>query len=393
MNFKSIDMFCHVVDNFGDAGVVYRFAKEFLLAHPLCRIRVFCDDLSPLANMRPGIDSSAAYQQVGGIAYVRSTALDDILISQLGPADVVIEAFGCDIPDPYARGPLLLARVWINLEYLSAEPWVPSYHLQRSVNGTTGPQKYFFMPGFTKDTGGVIVDTAVESARPEMAARRLEYLNEFLAPFGLSEPNLCDALFGTVFTYMRGFDSLLRDLGAAASRAYLFVCGDKSKQGMDATLQRAHAVRHGDYRYLAGNVTVLYLPFIPQSRFDSLLCLSDFSLVRGEDSLVRAMLACRPFIWTAYIQDRRYHLVKVNALCNAMARYFDDEAVFKTYKELMVAMNDVGEENDNQTTNEDFGSYFRDLKKIEHAAGEMSYFMTLNCDLVKKISEFLSNIS
>jgi len=392
MTFKSIDIFCHVVDNFGDAGVVYRFAKEFLRAHPSCRIRIFCDDLLPLAMMRPGIDARAAYQYVGGIGYVRSTLLDDVLIGQLGPADVVIEAFGCDIPEPYALGPLLNARAWINLEYLSAEPWVPSYHLKKSLNVTNGPQKYFFMPGFTKDTGGVIVDTDVENARPKMAARRSEFLNEFLAPFGLSESNPRDALFGTVFTYSRGFDAVLRDLGAAAARAYLFVCGDKSKRGMEATLQRVRATRRGDDRSLVGTVTVLYLPFVSQSRFYSLLCLSDFNLVRGEDSLVRALLARKPFVWTAYIQERRYHLVKVSALCDAMAQYFDDKAVFRRYKELMVAVNEVGEESDNQTTNEDFGAFFRDLKKIEHATSEMSYFMTLNCDLVTKFSEFLSNI-
>jgi uncharacterized repeat protein (TIGR03837 family) len=249
------------------------------------------------------------------------------------------------------------------------------------------------MPGFTKETGGVIIDSDVEMTRPDMAARRLRYINEFLAPFGLSESNPADVLFGTVFTYSRGFDAFLRELGAASSRSYLFMCGDKSKRGMDATLQRIRAERHGDCRFVAGNVTVLYLPFIPQSRFDSLLCLSDFNLVRGEDSLVRAILARKPFVWSAYIQDQRYHLVKVNALCDAMAQYFDDPTVLDRYKELTATYNDVDEENDKQTTVEDFGAFFRDLKKIEHATSEMSYFMSLNCDLVKKFSEFLSNIS
>ncbi|MBN1761360.1 MAG: elongation factor P maturation arginine rhamnosyltransferase EarP [Chitinispirillaceae bacterium] len=28
MHFSSIDTFCHVIDNFGDTGTVYRFASE-----------------------------------------------------------------------------------------------------------------------------------------------------------------------------------------------------------------------------------------------------------------------------------------------------------------------------------------------------------------------------
>ena len=49
-------------------------------------------------------------------------------------ADVVIEAFGCELPpstSPRWRA-ASAAPVWLNLEYLSAEDWVADFHLRPS---------------------------------------------------------------------------------------------------------------------------------------------------------------------------------------------------------------------------------------------------------------------
>ncbi len=53
MNFGSIDIFCHIIDNFGDIGVVYRFAREFLIKNPFTVIRVFLDDLDTFSKINP----------------------------------------------------------------------------------------------------------------------------------------------------------------------------------------------------------------------------------------------------------------------------------------------------------------------------------------------------
>ncbi|HMD69001.1 MAG TPA: elongation factor P maturation arginine rhamnosyltransferase EarP, partial [Chitinivibrionales bacterium] len=346
MHYSDIDIFCHIVDNFGDAGVAYRFAHEFCLARPSCRTRLFCDDLAPLSDMCPGLDPRAALQESDCIVVVDATKLDGALISQLGPSDVVVEAFGCDIPAPYAAALLPAASAWINLEHLSAERWVDGYHCRQSMLGTGGPTKYFFMPGFTEDTGGVIVDTLMENVKRTLSGRRMELLDEFLSPFGISAPSAEGALFGVVFTYLRGFDSLLRDIQGACDRAYLFVCGEKSKTGMISTVQRMGGETLSPCRFRVGTVDILLMSFLPQHRFDTLLCLADFNLVRGEDSLVRAIFAEKPFVWNAYIQKEKLHLVKVRAFCDNFAGYFDDKAALARYRELSAAFNDAGEETD-----------------------------------------------
>ena len=47
--------------------------------------------------------------------------------------------------------------------------------------------------------------------------------------------------------------------------------------------------------------------------FDRLLWSSDFNLVRGEDSLVRAIWAGAPFVWQLYVQDDGAHGAKLDA--------------------------------------------------------------------------------
>src|SRR5690606_33234160 len=83
---------------------------------------------------------------------------------ELMPADVVIEAFGCKLPANYivamaASIKEKTGKRWINLEYLSAEPWVAGCHKLPSPHPYLPLTKYFFFPGFTTATGGLIRET------------------------------------------------------------------------------------------------------------------------------------------------------------------------------------------------------------------------------------------
>jgi len=131
------------------------------------------------------------------------------------------------------------------------------------------------------------------------------------------------------------------------------------------------------------------MPFITQPRYDALLCCADFNIVRGEESLVRAILAAKPFIWNAYLQSDKYQKVKVEALLSSMEKYFGDKEVFFNYRDLLVSFNDAETESPIQATGEQYRYFFSNLTKIEHATREMSYFLARNCDLVKRFSEFI----
>lgn len=389
MQCNSIDIFCHVVDNFGDIGFVFRFAREFHGANPDCLLRVFVDDLKTFHVINPAIDPAVSIQHHEGIEYVDTGALTADLVRKLGVADVLVEAFACHIPELVLRAAESGPRVIINLEHLSAEAWVEGYHLKPSLLPEPTLKKYFYMPGFTVATGGVIIDHRIERVKPLLAKHRFLCLKGLLAQAGFTIDGLDASLVGTVFTYERGFDTMIADLNSLQRETVLLVFGDKTRRGMMHTLERAAGRRIRENCFGNGKVRVVFMPFVTQPRYDALLCCADFNIVRGEESLVRAILAAKPFIWNAYLQSDKYQKVKVEALLSSMEKHFGDKEVFSHYRDLMLSFNDAETESPIQVTGEQYNYFFSNLTKIEHATKEMSYFLARNCDLVKRFSEFI----
>ena len=392
MRFTSIDIFCRVVDNFGDAGVVYRFAKECKRARPQCRVRVFIDDVKPLQAMVPGFDPLKTMQEIEAIAFYPWNVVTEALIEEMGTADVLVEAFACYLPEPVLEAASRRPTIIINLEHLSAEPWVEGYHLRESLMGRGMLKKYFYMPGFTKETGGVIVGAPGNPLRVGGDRERNAFFGDLLGNHGMSARDVRGALFGTVFTYLHGFDTLLADLRAIGDDVVLLVLGEKSAEGMASALKRPAATRIGPSEYATAAVRVLMMPFLAQQEYDGLLGMADFNFVRGEDSLVRAVLSGKPFVWNAYVQENAYQRVKVKAFLDVFHGYFDDEDAYAHYCELLVRFNDSEKEGTRQTTCERYVRFFEDLNKIERAIKKMSYFIRENCNLVKKFMEFLDHL-
>jgi uncharacterized repeat protein (TIGR03837 family) len=390
MTFQSIDLFCHVIDNFGDAGVALRCAHEFKKAHPHCTVRLFIDNLATLHAIEPSVDVACFYQTVRNVVIIDSGALAESHIDTLGIAHIVIEAFACHIPECYFERALFSARLIINIDYLSAETWTEGYHLKESLLPKGTAKKYFYMPGFTAATGGVILNSEVVASKKKGAEQGNSFIKKLLQEHAITPSISGDTLIGTVFTYERGFDALLQELELLGASACLLCFGEKSKRSIGVSLaQRGITVGDGiDISYR--NIRFIFMPFIPQHDYDTLLCHTHFNIVRGEDSLVRAILAGKPFIWNAYLQDEKYQKIKVEALLLMMHHYFDDEKVFTSYRQLLINFNDAPCEAPHQTTVEEFSSFFGNLKKIELSTKKLCYFIEHNCNLIEKLSDFIN---
>ena len=61
-----LDLFCTVVDNFGDIGVTWRLARQLRLEHG-AQVRVWVDDLATFARLEPSVDVVASVQTVQGV--------------------------------------------------------------------------------------------------------------------------------------------------------------------------------------------------------------------------------------------------------------------------------------------------------------------------------------
>ncbi|WP_284620079.1 elongation factor P maturation arginine rhamnosyltransferase EarP [Aquabacterium humicola] len=309
------DLFCRVIDNYGDAGVCWRLARG--LAARGEQVRLWLDDASPLRWMAP---EGAAGVQVHAWSDAERDAIGHIggigRVSHVG--DVVVEAFGCDLPPAFVtRMAQRVPRpVWINLEYLSAEDYVERSHGLRSPQFSgpgAGLDKWFFYPGFTQRTGGLL-----HGAAPR-ADRRAWLAAQGWAPRDGERVVL-------LFCYDNpALPRLLQDLATVPT--LLLAAPGPAQQSLAWT----------------GPPTLrtIALPWLPQVRFDELLVSTDLNIVRGEDSFAQANLAGSPCIWQLYPQHDGAHGPKLDAWVDRFsdATGFDDGAALRA---LTRAWNGLG---------------------------------------------------
>ena len=284
------DIFCKVIDNHGDIGVCWRLACD--LAARGTSVRLWVDDPSALAWMAP-----RGQPGVEVLAWALSR--------HASPAEVVVEAFGCYLEPAFiaamaAQAAAGYAPAWINLEYLSAEGYVERCHGLPSpvLSGPgTGLTKRFFYPGFTPRTGGLL--------REQDLTRRQAGFDRtaWLAAQGIPDPG--HARLVSLFCYEPpALAAWLGQLAAQPQPTRVLVTAGRAQAAVQALLAQGLEL---------DGLELSWLPWLPQREYDHLLWSCDLNFVRGEDSLVRALWAGRPFVWQIYPQDDGAHHGKLLA--------------------------------------------------------------------------------
>jgi uncharacterized repeat protein (TIGR03837 family) len=267
------DLFCQVIDNHGDLGVCWRLARD--LGARGETVRLWVDDASALAWMAPG--------SAEGVELRAWADGDD-------PGDVVIEAFGCDPPPGFvaAMASQIPTPLWINLEYLSAEDYVERSHGLPSPRAG-GLTKWFFYPGFTPRTGGLIREPGLMTERA--AFDRAVWLARHGVDLWPGERLV------SLFCYDNAAMPAL--LASLARQATLLLLTPGAAQRLVASVPKG--------------LRTLALPWLTQLDYDRLLWSCDLNFVRGEDSFVRAQWAGVPFVWQIYPQHDGVHAAKLDA--------------------------------------------------------------------------------
>lgn len=297
------DIFCQVIDNFGDVGVCWRLAAD--LAARGHTVRLWLDDTQALNWLAPG----ALEGRWPGVS-VRdwSDASKPQVLQGLEPAQVWVESFGCELPTAFVAARALslggvLRPVWINLEYLSAEDFVARCHALPSpvMSGPAkGWTKHFYYPGFTPQTGGLVREPGLLERR---GAFRSAERHMFLQGLGLADEG---GTLVSLFCYdCAPVAQLLEQLGTQTPPVHLLVTAGKASGLVEHALAQAPDGKSG--------LRVSFLPLLSQTDFDQLLWACDLNFVRGEDSLVRALWAGQPFVWQIYPQDDGVHRAKLAA--------------------------------------------------------------------------------
>ncbi len=367
----TIDLLCKVVDNYGDIGVVYRLAKALSGLDPGLSLRLVVDNLASFRALSPEIDPAKPLQRLRSWTVAAwdqpaegpAGALDGF--AETAPRDpaaapgvapppgaepetaralfrrerprFVIECFACGRPEWLEE--ILFdpedpeKRLVVNLEYLTAEDYAEEFHLMPSATRSGLVRKSFFMPGFAQGTGGLILDPGFREALERFldpatrGAARLEALRS--AGFE-PEPGEGERFWVSVFSYERDYARIVADLAAYGARRPLLALVASGRS--EACFRKA-------WEEAGRPFPARFLPFLPQEAWDEVLLASDFAIVRGEESLARAALAGRPFLWHAYVQEGAHQLVKVRALLSRLRPCFG-EADYALLEELFLAFND-----------------------------------------------------
>lgn len=317
MRRKRWDIFCRVVDNLGDIGVCWRLARE-LSRHHGASVRLWVDDPGAFLHLCPQAEGSSGSWHLDGVTI---RAWGDPF-ADVEPAHVVIEAFACDPPASYV---LAMARreprpLWVNLEYLSAESWVDDCHLKCSPHPTLPLLKYFFIPGFSAATGGLLRE-------PDLLAERDRHLTgagarqSFMHGLGLgSQPR--NTLLVSLFGYEQpALPELLEAWTEGEEHVVTLV--PEGRILADVARFFGAPTLHAGTVLERGRLIAQVLPFSTQDGYDRLLWSCDLNFVRGEDSFVRAQWAARPFVWHIYGQDEDAHMHKLEAFMVRLCRGLD----------------------------------------------------------------------
>ena len=303
----TLDLFCRVVDNYGDIGVCWRLARQLAGEHGVA-VRLWVDDLASFRRICAAVDIGVDEQALQGVTVRRW--LDGMAAPEQGVADAVIEAFGCALPPDYLKAMAARATppVWINLEYLSAEDWVVGCHGLPSPHPQLPLTKYFFFPGFDAGSGGLLAEAGLEQGCAEFSADPGQQA-AFLAGLGV-RPTPDDCVM-SLFCYPTApVAALLDALRDDARPSRLLVPEGVASAALADWAGKPLAP--GDI-IRRGSLSLHGVPFLDQPDYDRLLWCCDLNFVRGEDSMVRAQWAQKAFVWHIYPQEEDAHRIKLDA--------------------------------------------------------------------------------
>lgn len=396
-----ITILCRVVDNYGDIGFVYRLARELssLSSIEKTQIRLIVSDLKSFNAMAlpPGISTSLAVQNYNGWKVIDWNACAEGKCEFTEqPPKIILECFQCGRPE-WLDEILFSAQTTqtvqiVNVEYLTAEDWADDFHLLKSGTRSALVKKINFMPGFTKKTGGLVLDKHFVSCVYSKTVA-LECLKKYASKKTVALIEDTNLFRVIAFSYERNFENEARALSEFAKNS-----------GRKVQVLLAPGLGNAPFKKAAAaflNISVYDLEYLPQLAWDALLTLADFSFIRGEDSFSRACLSGIPFVWHAYPQEEEFQLVKVDAVLKRMEPFFSagDMSLVKNVwlsynRKPSVKMCDEACKVYNECTDAGYIPLLRILENyggIKKSFGMFAQSLFANGNLAKNLLAFLQN--
>lgn len=265
----SVDFTVPVIDNFGDMGFALSLAVSLLERHARLHIRFYSENRELFGNMLGG-------EIPERLSYFLLDTWKDSKRSELR-----CNFFGLKLLENELIGHENPKRI-LNFDYLQfhrgtgpSDPGIGSLHgTEYEIGGTSVTH---IVPSPLPEGGGVVVPRFAESLDRA----------KFLKNSGLSD-ELRHRKWCSVFVYPETLERVLRCTERYPDWVF-FVSGTEG----------------------SSHENIVYLPFLTLETHSKFLGLCDANIVRGENSLVSAMLAGKPFLWDIYREKNGAHLEKM----------------------------------------------------------------------------------
>lgn len=372
------DLFCAVVDNFGDIGICWRLARQ-LQSEFRWQVCLWVDDLQSFQKICPQLHTGKADQELEG---VRIRLWSKVLprLTDKDVPDVLLDALACAAPQEYLAwlNRSAVSPLWLNLEYLSAESWVEDCHEMRSIHPQFSLEKYFFFPGFSCKTGGLLRERErVQELR--LFAADLPKQHSFWQRIGVPDAMNYRRKI-SLFAYSQPAISNWIELLSQQAESHLVVV----PEGVLACELQQKYPELLTGKMEKGALSLRILPFVAQPDYDLLLASCDINFVRGEDSIIRAHWAGKPFIWQIYRQDERAHQKKLHAFL----KLFLLEAA-PHLRECITALFDAWEHE--QDISQSWLEYVKQFNEIQIHTLHWQQFLMVQKDLASNLVRFVEN--
>ncbi|MBA3696512.1 MAG: elongation factor P maturation arginine rhamnosyltransferase EarP [Methylotenera sp.] len=380
---KRWDIFCKIVDNYGDIGVCWRLSRQLANEHSI-HVRLIIDNIHVAQKIISNLDISKPMQLINQVEIVASACLEK---KQVNPdaVDAVIETFGCGLPEQYLKQ-MRPETVWINLEYLSAEKWVSGFHAKPSKHPTLPLTKYFFFPGFDENTGGLIREKDLFK-QPESFLNSEETQLTFWKKIGAEATT---DLKISLFCYPQAPVKKLWDALAITSKPISLYLPFNSTIDELVCIKKDFKLNVGEILKL-GNLTIHVLPFLSQDDYDLLLLGCDLNFVRGEDSWIRALWAGKPFIWQPYIQADDTHLVKLSAFLDFYLSKANPQNKTLIY-DASLNWSGYGHYQSNRLNSDIWQQLIDAIPKLQRHGEDVTRLLSQQPDLATKLVIFSENL-
>lgn len=332
----SADIFCTVVDNYGDAAIAWGIARQLATEHNFT-VQLFIDKPDTLAPLAPSYTLSTDRQTIDGVQVFRWPEQFPPFVI---PADLVIEVLAASAPESYVRAAANRAPkppVWIIYEYLSAEKWVDAFHKTVSPHPVLPLIRHYFYPGVTSRTGGLL-------AASDYFTRRDAYMadkgakNAFWDTLNTPEPDKSERRISFFGYENPKIPEFLQKLAASTAKTGLIVPESRLSNDVSAFF----GTEIGDKPKNSGNLTVYATRMLPRTSYEHLLWACDLNFVRGEDSMTAGLLSGKPLIWHIYPQDDDAHFNKLDEFCDFYTATAPAD-IATAIRDLMFAWNGRGD--------------------------------------------------